>query len=164
MTEQCVGDGEVVLTLQFRPGHGHTFRVPTSLAGHADPDTLAPAVSESALSVSCSPSLFPIKTRVFSSSFLRGRVFVSTVCLGMIFATRLKETFIYRTVQGVSARIDFLGRNRECLVRTVPAPETYCVAQSCRVCVDCNSCTVIFFVFFMIMIREYRACFILHST
>ena len=41
----------------------------------------------------------------------------------------------------------------------------YCVVQSCRVCVACSSCTVIFFVFFfMIMIREYRACFILHSA
>ena len=41
---------------------------------------------------------------------------------------------------------------------------SYCVVQSCRVCVACSSCTVIFFVFFfMIMIREYHACFILHS-
>ena len=43
----------------------------------ADPDTLAPAVSGSALSVWCRPSLFPIKTRVFSSNCLCGRVFVS---------------------------------------------------------------------------------------
>ena len=43
----------------------------------ADPDTLAPAVSESALSVWCRPSLFPIKTRVLSFSCLCGRVFVS---------------------------------------------------------------------------------------
>ena len=41
----------------------------------------------------------------------------------MIFTTLLKETFIYRAVQEVLARIDFLGRNRECFVRTVPAPE-----------------------------------------
>ena len=47
---------------------------------------------------------------------------------------------------------------------------SYCVVQSCRVCVACSSdflcsSTVIFFVFFfMIMIREYRACFILHSA
>ena len=45
----------------------------------ADPDTLAPAVSESALSVSCSPSLLPIKTQVFRSSFLCGHVFVSQI-------------------------------------------------------------------------------------
>ena len=32
--------------------------------------------------------------------------------------SRLKETFIYRAVQGVLARMDFLGRNHECLVRT----------------------------------------------
>ena len=43
----------------------------------ADPDTLAPAVSGSALSVWCRPSLFPIETRVFSSNCLCGRVFVS---------------------------------------------------------------------------------------
>ena len=43
----------------------------------ADPDTLAPAVSGSALSVWCRPSLFPIKTRVFSSNCLCGCVFVS---------------------------------------------------------------------------------------
>ena len=42
---------------------------------------------------------------------------------------------------------------------------SYCVVQSCRVCVACSSCTAIFFVFFfMIMIGEYRACFILHSA
>ena len=42
---------------------------------------------------------------------------------------------------------------------------SYCVVQSCRVCVACSSCTVILFVFFcMIMIREYRACFLLHSA
>ena len=42
---------------------------------------------------------------------------------------------------------------------------SYCVAQSCRVRVACSSCIVIFFVFFfMIMIREYRACSILHSA
>ena len=42
---------------------------------------------------------------------------------------------------------------------------SYCVVQRCRVYVACSSCTVIFFVFFfMIMIREYRACFILHSA
>ena len=33
------------------------------------------------------------------------------------------ETFVNRAVQGVLARIDFLGRNRECFVRTVPAAE-----------------------------------------
>ena len=43
----------------------------------ADPDTLAPAVNGSALSVWCRPSLFPIETRVFSSNCLCGRVFVS---------------------------------------------------------------------------------------
>ena len=43
----------------------------------ADPDTLAPALSGSALSVWCRPSLFPIKTRVFSSNCLCGRVFIS---------------------------------------------------------------------------------------
>ena len=289
----------------------------------ADPDTLAPAVSGSALSVWCRPSLFPIKTRVFSSlwscvrfsvclgmilatwlketfvyramkdvlafEFFLGRnreCFVRTdiwhppwasprfacragllcclwkhgstvplvswscvrfeVCLGMIFATWLKETFVYHAVQDVLAFELFLGRNRDCLVRTdIIVSESalrvscrpyllsvktrvycssclvvvcsfqdlsgndihyisegdfhlsccarsfisyrfswekswmfcencachrvlrvsYCVVQSCRVCVACSSCTVIFFVFFfMIMIREYRACFILHSA
>ena len=43
----------------------------------ADPDTLAPAVNGSALSVWCRPSLLPIETRVFSSNCLCGRVFVS---------------------------------------------------------------------------------------
>ena len=168
------------------------------------------------------------------------------VCLGMIFATWLKETFVYHAVQDVLAFELFLGRNRECLVRTdIVVSESalrvscrpyllsvktrvycssclvvvcsfqdlsgndihyisegdfhlsccarsfisyrfswekswmfcencachrvlrvsYCVVQSCRVCVACSSCTVIFFVFFfMIMIREYRACFILHSA
>ena len=43
----------------------------------ADPDTLAPALTESVLSVWCSPSLFPIKARVFGSHCLCGRVFVS---------------------------------------------------------------------------------------
>ena len=43
----------------------------------ADPDRLAPAVSKSELSVWCRPSLFPIKTLVFSSNCLCGRVFVS---------------------------------------------------------------------------------------
>ena len=77
----------------------------------------------------------------------------------------MKEIFIYCAVQGVLALIDFLRRNRECLVRIMPAPETYCVAQSCGVCVACSSCTVIFSVFFfMIMIREYCACFILQSA
>ena len=77
----------------------------------------------------------------------------------------MKEIFVYRAVQGVLALIDFLGRNHECFARTMPAPETYCVAQSCRVCVACSSCTVIFSIFFfMIMIREYRACFILQSA
>ena len=168
------------------------------------------------------------------------------VCLGMIFATWLKETFVYHAVQDVLAFELFLGRNRECLVRTdIVVSESalrvscrpyllsvktrvycssclvvvcsfqdlsgndihyisegdfhlsccarsfisyrfswekswmfcencachrvlrvsYCVVQSCRVCVACSSCTVIFFVFFfMIMIREYSACFILHSA
>ena len=168
------------------------------------------------------------------------------VCLGMVFATWLKETFVYHAVQDVLAFELFLGRNRECLVRTdIVVSESalrvscrpyllsvktwvycssclvvvcsfqdlsgndihyisegdfhlsccarsfisyrfswekswmfcencachrvlrvsYCVVQSCRVCVACSSCTVIFFVFFfMIMIREYRACFILHSA
>ena len=75
------------------------------------------------------------------------------------------ETFVYRAVQGVLVRTDFLGRNRERLVRTVPAPETNCVVQSCRVCVACSSCTVVFSLFFfVIMIGEHRACFILHSA
>ena len=43
----------------------------------ADPDTLAPAMSESVLSVPCSPSLLSIKMRVFCSNFLWGRVFIS---------------------------------------------------------------------------------------
>ena len=43
----------------------------------ADPDTLAPALTKSALSVWCRPSLFPIKTRVFGSHCLCGGVFVS---------------------------------------------------------------------------------------
>ena len=43
----------------------------------ADPDTLAPAPTESALSVWCRPSLFPIKTWVFGSHCLCGRVFIS---------------------------------------------------------------------------------------
>ena len=41
----------------------------------------------------------------------------------MTFTTYLKETFIYPAVQEVLARIDFLGRNFECFVRTVPAAE-----------------------------------------
>ena len=90
------------------------------------------------------------------------------VDLGMILTTWLKKIFIYHTVPCVLVGINFLGRNRECFVRTVPAPEI-CeyprIVQSCRVCVACSSCTVIFFLFFvMIMIREYRACFILHSA
>ena len=68
----------------------------------------------------------------------------------------------------VSVESNFLGRTRECFVRTVPAPkicEYPRVVKNCRMCVACSSCTVIFFVFFfMIMIREYRACFILHSA
>ena len=119
---------------------------------------LVSAVSESALSMSCSP-LLSAKSRVFLSSFICGRVFVSRFVWEW-YSPHDWETSIYRAVQGVLARIDFLGRNRECLVRTVPAPETYCVAQSCRVCVACSSCTVIFSVFFLrIMIREYHACF-----
>ena len=45
------------------------------------------------------------------------------VCLGMIFSTWLKETFVYHAVQDVLACAFFLGRNPECLVRTVPAAE-----------------------------------------
>ena len=41
----------------------------------------------------------------------------------MTFTTYLKETFIYCAVQEVLAHVDFLGRNRECFVRTVPAAE-----------------------------------------
>ena len=41
----------------------------------------------------------------------------------MTFTTYLKETFIYRAVQEVLSHIDFLGRNLECFVRTVPATE-----------------------------------------
>ena len=63
-----------------------------------DPDMLAPTMSESALRVSCSPSLLSIKNvglQFLRSlwSFVRFRI-----CLGMIFTTRLKETFIYHAV------------------------------------------------------------------
>ena len=45
----------------------------------ADPDTLAPTVSELALRMSCSPSLLSIKTKVFCSNFLCGLVFISDI-------------------------------------------------------------------------------------
>ena len=206
---------------------------------------LTPAVSESALRVSCRPSLLSVKTRVYCSTFLWSCVRFK-VCIEMIFATWLKKTFVYRAVQDVLARVAFLGRNHECFVRTDIAVSesalrvscrpyllsvktrvycsscfvvvcsfqdlsgndihymteedfhlsccarrfssyrfswekssmfcencacrwvlqiSYCVVQSWRVCVACSNCTVIFFVFFfMIRIREYRACFILHSA
>ena len=42
----------------------------TDTLAPADTDTLAPTVSGSTLSVWCRPSLFPIKTRIFSSNCL----------------------------------------------------------------------------------------------
>ena len=206
---------------------------------------LTPAVSESALRVSCRPSLLSVKTRVYCST-----CFVVVCSFRSLFGNDIRHMtegdFRYHAVQDVLVFELFLGRNRECLVRTdIVVSESalrvscrpyllsvktrvycssclvvvcsfqdlsgndihyisegdfhlsccarsfisyrfswekswmfcencacyrvlrvsYCVVQSCRVCVACSSCTVIFFVFFfMIMIREYCACFILHSA
>ena len=54
------------------------------------------------------------------------------VCLGMIFATWLKETFVYHAVQDVLAFELFLGRNRECLVRTDIVVSESALRVSCR--------------------------------
>ena len=72
------------------------------------------------------------------------------VCLGMIFATWLKETFVYHAVQDVLAFELFLGRNRECLVRTDIVVSESALRVSCRpyllsvkTRVYCSSCLVV---------------------
>ena len=63
--------------LPFRTGQERILRWWLAYAPPAGPDTLASAVTESALRVSCSPSLLSVKSWVLCFSVLCGRVFVS---------------------------------------------------------------------------------------
>ena len=128
---------------------------------------LAPDVSESALRASRSPSLLSVKTQVFSSCILCGRAFVSEFVWQWYSHTTEGNFDLSCCAMSFSAHLISWGKWMFCenCACTRDLWVSYCVAQSCRVCVACSSCTVIIFVFFfMIMIREYCACFILHSA
>ena len=128
---------------------------------------LAPDVSESALRVSCSPSLLSVKTWVFSCCILWGHVFISEFIGNDIRHMTEGNFHLSCCVMSFSVHLIFWEKSWmfcENCACTWDLWVSYCVAQSCRVCVACSSCTVIFVFFFMIMIREYRACFILHYT
>ena len=121
----CVCSGRSFINMQN--SRGHCCSEPVKSAGlgctlayppPADPNRLAPSMSESALSVWCSPSLFPIKNECLLFQLSLWSCVRFSVCLGMILATWLKETFVYRAMQEVLARVAFLGGNRECFVRT----------------------------------------------
>ena len=73
------------------------------------------------------------------------------VCLGMIFTTWLKKAFIYRAVQDVLARVAFLGRNRECFVRTDIAVSESVLRMSCRPSLLSVKTRVYCFSFFVVM-------------
>ena len=64
--------------------------------------------------------------------------------------------FVYHTVQDVLACVLFLGRNRECLVRTVPA------AEFCEYPVPKHIGILLTYVSLIIMVRNCYAYFILY--
>ena len=64
--------------------------------------------------------------------------------------------FVYHTVQDVLACVLFLGRNRECLVRTVPA------AEFCEYPVPKQIGILLTYVSLIIMVRNCYAYFILY--
>ena len=116
---------------------------------------LTPAVSESALRVSCRPSLLSMKTRVYCSSF-----FMVVCSFRSLFGNDIRHMtegdFVYHTVQDVLACVLFLGRNRECLVRTVPATEF------CEYPVPKHIGILLTYVSLIIMVRNCYAYFILY--
>ena len=115
------------------------------------------AVSESALRVSCRPYLLSVRTRVYCSS-----------CLVVVCSFQDLSGHDIHYITEVDFHLSCCARSfssyrfswekswmfcENCACRQV-LRVSYCVVQSCRVCVACSSCTVIFFVFFfMIMFR-----------
>ena len=107
------------------PGHCCSEPVKSAhlpYAPPADHGTLAPGVSESMLRVSCSPSLLSKNVGLQLLRCLWSCVRFR-FCLGMIFTQWLKKIFIDHAVPWVLVGSNYLGRNRECFVRTVPASE-----------------------------------------
>ena len=116
---------------------------------------LTPAVSESALRVSCRPSLFPSKTRVYCSS-----CFVVVCSFQSLFGNDIRHmTELDFRLSCCARRFSlcvFLGRNRECLVRTVPA------AEFCEYPVPKQIGILLTYVSLIIMVRNCYVYFILH--